>query len=988
MQRALPLIPTRRARTLVGATALLIGAAIAAWPSQAQAQVACGAQSDFLVRSDALLAPVRPADCSAVNQSPPDFTWPPQSGSNTYTVTLTFPDAHTESRSTTQNWLAWDAQLPAGKFSWVVKVAGSSNDTGQARTFTIDATAAGFVVPTGDQSLARAKNTARPRSWASDATSPIAAAQAERATGFNTMKTDVDGRLTNAVTPEPTSTSKNSNYDDTVMEQKRTLNAAYAWAVTKDAKYGADAARRLMAQAGWSTTGPISFANNDMGSRTVAWTLALGYDWVSDYLDASQKAAILAAIRTRTNDMYNQYIATNQITTYPYDSHGNLTLTITAAIGTLMAGEIAEADTWVKGSVAMAIVWTSPWGGTDGGFANGDAQGIWDLGSNLLAWYVLKNTVGADISRKEWIRNHGRFLAYFKPPGLKTGVFGDGGEYDLSENYARMTKAYTNFAPSALGRWHASQLTAEDPSRLELLLSPRDAGGAAAFPAETANSAFFPSIGWTAFHSKLDDPARASVYFKSSPYGSYNHSHGDQNSFVINYKGKRLAINSGYYDDYRTAHWTNWYKQTRSKNAITFDGGQGQGFNEKIYSGTVSRFSANAGYDLVAGQADKAYGGALTKAQRSMVYLRASNAVVVYDSLASNTARTWEWNIHALNQMTKLSDARISLANGDAQMCVEMLTSPGVAFSQSNAFTSAPSGSNMPNQWHGTFASTAKSTSAEFVAVMRIGSDCTTPAGTSSITKIDGGWNVVVDGKTVTLVGDNAAVDAPLPAPEPTPTPPPPAPTPPPPTGGTASVSSGMDSSMYTSSAGQAVTFTATFAGNSGTPTGTVHFKAESTSIAGCTAVAIANGKALCTTSSLTAGTYKITGLYSGDATYGTGQAGPITQTVTGAAPPPPGTTTSFTIDSSKYTTTLGENVTFTVLVPNNLASAPTGTVKFTDNGNTMSACSAVSLSGNVATCTTNTLTKGTHKIRGVYSGNGTYSAGIAGPITQTVSKG
>ena len=765
----------RRARTLIAATFLLAGAIV--WQHSAQAQTACGAQSDFLVRSDPLLAPVRPSDCARVYQSPPDFTWPPQGGDNTYTLTLTFPDGHTESASTSKNWLAWQAQLPTGSYRWTLKVAGSSIDTGQPRTFTVDATAAGFVVPSGDAALSRAKSTPRPRSWANDATSPVLAAQAERSSGFAALKSDVEGRFSNPVLPDPTSGSKNSNYDDTVMEQKRTLAAAYAWAVTKDARFGADAARRLLAQASWSTTGPIAFANNDMASRTVAWTLALGYDWAYDYLDPSQKRAILAAIRTRTNDMYNQYIATNQITTYPYDSHGNLTLTITAAIGTLMAGEIAEADQWVRGAVTMAIVWTSPWGGPDGGFGNGNAQGIWDLGSNLLAWYVLKNTAGADIAKKEWIRNHGLFLAYFVPPGTPSGAFGDGLEMPLVENYARMGKAYTNFSPSALGRWYASQLSGEDTARLELLLSPRDTSGAAPYPGGLDHSAFFPSIGWVAFHSRLDEPARASVYFKSSPYGSYNHSHGDQNSFVVNYKGKRLAIASGYYDDYRTAHWTNWYKQTLSANAITFDGGQGQGFNDKSFSGEISRFVANGNYDTAAGRAQKAYGGALSKAQRTMVYMRDTNVVVVYDILASDTARTWEWNIHALNQMSKLTDNKIVLANGDAKMCVEVLASPGVTFAQTDQFSSAPSGSNMPNQWHGRFATAAKSTNAEFVTIMRVGSDCTpqpiaAAAGgkrlvvtaaaktttSAAATRISGGWSVAIDGKTVTLLDDTATV--------------------------------------------------------------------------------------------------------------------------------------------------------------------------------------------------------------------------------------
>jgi hypothetical protein len=786
-------ILSRRARLIIGASGLLVAAALVAPPAQAQAQT-CGAQADFLVRSDPLLAPIRPADCATVYQAPPDFTWPPASGSNTYTVSLTFPDGHTESRATSKNWLAWDQPIPAGKYSWKVAASGATNQAGAARSFTVDPSAVAFLTPSGDVALARAKNTARPRSWAADATSPIAAAKAERATGFNAMKTDVDGRLANAVLAEPASSSKNANYDDTVMEQKRTLNAAFAWAVTKDPKYGADAARRLMAQAAWSTTGPISFANNDMGSRTVAWTLALGYDWAHDYLNDTQKATIRQAIRVRTNDMYDSYVSNGQITTYPYDSHGNLTLTITAAIATLMAGDIAEADTWVKGSVTMAIVWTSPWGTNDGGFGNGTMQGTWDLGSNLLAWYVLKNTAGADISRKEWLRNHGRYLAYFTPPGSPSGQFGDGAEYSSQEQYARMAKAYANFAPSDFNRWFASQVTGADAGRLELLLSPRDNATSAALPADTPHSAMFPSIGWAAMHSRLDDPARASVYFKSSPYGSYNHSHADQNSFTVNYKGKRLAIDSGYYDDYRTPHWTNWYKTTRAHNAITFDGGQGQGFNEKEFSGAISQFSAAGHFDAVAGQAAKAYGGALTQATRAMVYLRETNTVVVYDVLASATARTWEWNIHALNQMNKLSDTKIALANGDAVMCVEMLASPGVTFQQDSNFASAPSGSNMPNQWHGRFVSTQKSTTAEFVTVMRIGNDCTqttivtkpatgsaptaapsagkrkilggagTPgpggsvSATVALTRISGGYSVAVDGKTVTLVGDKASV--------------------------------------------------------------------------------------------------------------------------------------------------------------------------------------------------------------------------------------
>ncbi len=719
----------------------------------------CGAQKDFLVRSDALLAPLRPTDCSVLTQSPPEFTWPPLDGKHTYTLTLTKPDGSKESRTTAKNWLAWDSVLPAGKYSWTMHSTMDKEVT-KPRTFTIEPNAVPFLLPSEDAALKRAKETPRPRTWAADALTPILAVKSERAAGFKAMVDDVEGHMRNPVQAEPNAGSNDSNYEDTVIEQKRTLAAAFAWAATHNPKYGADAARRLIAQARWSPTGRISFRNNDMASRNVAWTLALGYDWAYDYLDPEQKKAILEAIRVRTRDMYEQYVATEKIAKTPFDSHGNLTLTITAAIAALVAGDIPEADQWVRGAANMAIVWTSPWGGADGGFGNGTAQAQWDTGSNLIAWSVLKNATGADIAKKEWVRNYARYLAYFLPPGTPAGLFGDGQEQPLKEVWARIGKAYTAFAPSALGRWYAAQWSGEDTSRIEALLAPRLDKGPAPFPEGTPNGAVFPSIGWAAMHSNLADPMRTSVYFKSSPYGSYNHSHADQNSFVVNDKGKRLAIASGYYDNFRTPHWTNWYKQTRSANAITFENGTGQRVDGREFSGDITRFESTAGYDYAVGHAEKAYAGALTKAQRTLVYLR-PNVIVVYDALASADAHTWEWNIHALEKMTPASDKAVHLKNGDAQMCIEMLASPAAAFSQTDQFTAPPAPSTMsanaPNQWHGAFATSARTRDAEFVAVLRVGSDCSRGTGATA-SRTSAGWEVKVDNKTVILAGDTVSV--------------------------------------------------------------------------------------------------------------------------------------------------------------------------------------------------------------------------------------
>ena len=735
-------------RRMLAATVLL-PAALAA-----HAADPCAAKSDILVRSDATLAPVRPTDCSTVTQSPPEITWPPQSGQNTYTVTLTLPDGKVETRTTSRNWVLWDHALAPGKYSWRVK-ASSVNDTSQPRIFTIAPDAVAFVVPPPEVLLQRAKQAPRPRTWHPNE-SP-AFLKASRNNAFKSMVEEVQNKMPSAVQPEPSSGSIESNYEDTVQEQKRTLAAALAWAVTHDRKYGDDAFRRVMAQARWNTRGTLAYKANDMGSRTVAWTLALAYDWMHDYLKPEQKAVIAAAIRERVQPMY-QDVVTN-LAGYPYDSHGNITLTIVGAIGVLMAGEIPDADAWVKEALPQAIVWTSPWGGNDGGFGNGTAQAFWDTGSNLPAWQVIRSATGVDLANKDWVRHNGRFLAYFVPPGSPSGVFGDGLELNLQEVWARVAKAYARFAPSPLANWYAHAQKGEDGTRIELMMEAHRDEGPAPFPEGTPNAAVFPSVGWVAMHSDLRDPMRTSVYFKSSSYGSYNHSHADQNSFVIHDKGRRLAIASGYYDGYKTPHWTEWYKQTRATNAITFDGGHGQGLNDRRFDGTITAFESKPRFAYATGHAERAYDGALTRAQRTIVYVN-PDVVIVRDVLASRAPHTWEWNIHAIERMDRIDDRNVQLRNGPARLCLTMLAGPDVTFQQGNKFTAPAQGNPPPkDQWHGVFATNARSNEAEFVALMRIGADCTRDKDSAKAAKVPGGWRIDAGGAHVRLDGETARLE-------------------------------------------------------------------------------------------------------------------------------------------------------------------------------------------------------------------------------------
>jgi hypothetical protein len=118
----------------VAASVVVAGFAIATHSARAQG---CATHADVLTLSDAM-APVLPNECATVLHAAPEFSWPAVRGADAYTITLTFPDGHTEARSTRANWFAWDRPVPSGRYRWRVIVAGRMPASGATRTFFVN----------------------------------------------------------------------------------------------------------------------------------------------------------------------------------------------------------------------------------------------------------------------------------------------------------------------------------------------------------------------------------------------------------------------------------------------------------------------------------------------------------------------------------------------------------------------------------------------------------------------------------------------------------------------------------------------------------------------------------------------------------------------------------------------------------------------------------------------------------------------------------
>jgi hypothetical protein len=657
------------------------------------------APDDWMAVKDPLAAQVRPRDCAPVEQTPPDFSWPDISRDARYEVTLTYPDGRKKTVAAPQNYLNWPEVLPAGSYSWKVRTGERES---RARKFLVTASSQPFVVRDMKVLAAALATKPHPRGLPDEAT--LKKMARERDAGLAKLLREVDGKTRTPLPAEPSGPHAGSNDANVFDEAKRTLNSLQAYVLTKNDKYHADALRRLQNMASWDPSGRTSFTAErmDRSARFMTFVLALGYDWLHPRLDAATKSQLQAVLKARMGQMYGELVGErSRIATRPRDSHGIQTSIMLGAMLPLVAGDIPEAEAWMARTLPLALNLISPWAGEEGGFANGSAYSIWGMGDTLLYFYVLRWSSGIDAAQKPWVRNWGRYMAYFDPPGSPVRLFGDGHEQTmLDEHRARYGKGYAGFAPSPLTQWWASRLSGEDASRAEFLLAP----------------------------------------------------HSNQNSFVINAGGQRLAIESGYYDAYKSPHWRKWLHQTRSKNAITYDGGKGQLFYEegdKMGYGGVTRFAAAPDHDIVSGDATHAYGGAVTEARRTLVYLR-PGLVLVYDKLASKTPRQWEWNLHALNRMEG-GDRAIRIRNGGQSLCADLLAGPQAEFSQTNEWTEAPRKGE--EQWHGKWSSEPL-TAAEFVVLLRVG--CKDVP--SKATRGEGEWNISVGQKLIRISGSGAAV--------------------------------------------------------------------------------------------------------------------------------------------------------------------------------------------------------------------------------------
>jgi hypothetical protein len=650
------------------------------------------ARADWAQSNDPLVVRTKPANSEVQLQNPPTFTWARHpGGAARYDIQIAPEDGSPLTATVDRNWYLPARSLVPGSYTWRVRPTGST-DWSTPRSFSITGKSTAFEVPDNAALRERILAKGRPRSLPPSLT-PYASWSAAR-------KKDLDPYLSRLAREVRLQTGALPDLDDArwpiaiiapltaamaaqqrdiahrIEEASRQLEAAaLLWRLKQDPDYLDEAFKRGDQLAALSPAGPTSYAGQDQATRQIALSLVKAVDLLAGDLDAGRKAKWLKIVSVRGKEMFDDLAADRgRMDQHPFDPHGNTLLGYMALISTLALGELPDAQKWFDFSFRAHAGLPDPWSGQEGGYANGTAYAEYAVSYMIALWDPILQATGVNLYTKPWTVGFMDFATEFVPPFAPVHAFGDGSE---TKPDFRVWRALANRMVSPRAAWYASKLTAAEDA-LSLLEGPYPMPVTATKrKVQPADAAWFPSIGWVAMHSDIGSRGDTALYFKSSPYGSFNHSHGDQNGILLTVGGKPLLVKAGWYDWYGSPQWKDWYHQTRSQNAVTFDGGKGQqvdGYREQLqHNGRITEFSVRQGHDYAEGDATPAYGGQLTQARRQIAYLHGRNGIVVRDTLSAQAPHTYEFNVHAPVEMKVESPDSVKIGAGRQSVCLRDL---------------------------------------------------------------------------------------------------------------------------------------------------------------------------------------------------------------------------------------------------------------------------------------------------------------------------
>lgn len=465
---------------------------------------------------------------------------------------------------------------------------------------------------------------------------------------------------------------------------------AFAYLLTGERKYGEFARDLMLEYLDWDYLhGHSSYEYNEQIARIIVYEGTMVYDWIYDILTPTEREQYLEMMALRMDDMFKVYAPA--IETYPLNSMAWTGYSYLVGSAVAMYGEHPKAEEILRRELVEYISLYPNWSYQDGGWSQGTAYCWWSTQSATEPLTVLATTGVINLFDKAWSRKNYAWNLYQHTYRDK-GNFGDGtGQHDLRANMAYNAVKDIHFIEDD-GLHGVRKYLAEKAGGIGLLgsypltyiMGPAYEKAVTELPYSYPHAYKFEETGYISMHSDLVDYNEIQMSFRSSQYGTYSHCHPDMNGFYLSAYGKALARHSGTYDAFGTDHHLGVVRQTFAHNTITVDN-KGQADSDINSKGEITGFLHQQEFDLAMGDGTKAYKNALGYFERSILYLRPDQFVVIDDLKARpNLESRFQWWLNAekaIQVYDTMNGAKINLDGAVLDTTIQYPENPKIYYS-------------------------------------------------------------------------------------------------------------------------------------------------------------------------------------------------------------------------------------------------------------------------------------------------------------------
>ncbi|WP_300701566.1 DUF4962 domain-containing protein [Bacteroides sp.] len=418
---------------------------------------------------------------------------------------------------------------------------------------------------------------------------------------------------------------------------------------------------------------------NDFNAGELVYTLACTYDNCPDRFTPEERKQIETIIMNTLTQYYTSRILGREENMF-FDEHfWQFTFRHFLQGALVLYDKYPLAKEYMEYSYEL---WTSR--APASGF---NRSGAWHNGTNYFSANAISlaytatlfsHLTGVDFMQHPWYKNAGLAIAYSWQPGSLSNGFGDGHE-NTNSKPLRIRSAFADFMSRNTGdpyaTWYSSindRYKNEFETRLYRMASGKQRPAQASLPTDAPKAVWFKDCGEMIANSDLNDLKRnISLSFHSSPFGSGNHTHSNQNAFNLHYGGEAVYRAVGNYMKFDDPHNLLSYRNTRAYNTLLIDG-IGQPFTQ-LANGYITRMFNGDHLSYALGDASNAYcgiseinywvrafaenkleqsaengfGATPLKKYRRHIFLLHPNTVVIYDELEAEKAVRWDWLLHS-----------------------------------------------------------------------------------------------------------------------------------------------------------------------------------------------------------------------------------------------------------------------------------------------------------------------------------------------------